>query len=153
MNIINFVQLSENIASSGQPSVADFTQIANLDYKTIINLALVTSDNAIVNEGDIVTELGMSYVHIPILWQKPMFEQFQLFATIMQQQNSYKVWVHCALNMRVSAFLYLYSKLHLNIAEKTALQKLNKVWQPNKIWSQFIADVKNTYKKQGHIES
>ena len=126
MDIINFVQISDNIASSGQPSEADFTQIAYLGYKTIINLALATSDNAIAIEGDIITELGMSYLHIPIQWQKPTFEQFQLFVAIMQQQqHKYKVWVHCALNMRVSAFLYLYSALYLNISEKIALQKLN----------------------------
>ena len=146
MNIINFVQFTENIASSGQPSREEFTQIASLGYKTVVNLALATSDNAIVNEGDIVTELGMSYVHIPIQWQKPTLEQFQLFIAVMQQQNNNKAWVHCAFNMRVSVFLYLYSTFYLCIPEETALQKLNQVWQPNNIWSQFIVDIKNSYK-------
>ena len=146
MNIINFVQLTENIASSGQPSREELTQIATLGYKTVINLALVTSDNAIVNEGDIVTELGLPYIHIPIQWQQPLLEQFRLFVAVMQQQNQRKVWVHCAFNMRVSVFLYLYSRLHLKVDESVARQKLNQVWEPNDIWSQFIIDVINTYK-------
>ena len=146
MNIINFVQLTENIASSGQPCETEFTRITDLGYSTMINLALTSSDNAIVNEGDIVTELGLSYVHIPIQWQQPTLEQFQLFAAVMQQQNQRKVWVHCAFNMRVSVFLYLYSTFYLSIPEETALQKLNQVWQPNNIWSQFIIDVNNSYK-------
>ena len=146
MNIINFVQLTENIASSGQPCETEFIRITDLGYSTMINLALTSSDNAIVNEGDIVTELGLSYVHIPIQWQKPTLEQFQLFAAVMQQQNQRKVWVHCAFNMRVSVFLYLYSTFYLSIPEETAVQKLNQVWQPNNIWSQFIIDVNNSYK-------
>ena len=146
MNIINFVQLTENIGSSGQPSREEFTQITTLGYKTVINLALVTSDNAIVNEGDIVTELGLPYIHIPIQWQQPLLEQFRLFVAVMQQQNQRKVWVHCAFNMRVSVFLYLYSRLHLKVDESVARQKLNQVWEPNDIWSQFIIDVINSYK-------
>ena len=148
MDIINFVQFTDSIASSGQPSKEDFVRIAALGYNTVINLALVTSDNAIVNEGDLVTKLGMSYLHIPIEWERPTLEQFQLFATIMEQQSRYKVWVHCALNMRVSAFLYLYNRLYLNTAEHLALQKLNQVWQPNKTWSQFITKVKNAYNEK-----
>jgi protein tyrosine phosphatase (PTP) superfamily phosphohydrolase (DUF442 family) len=145
MDIINFVQISENIASSGQPLERDFKQIACLGYKTVINLALMTSDNAIVTEGDIITDLGMSYLHIPVQWQKPTCEQFKLFVAVMQQQITQKVWVHCALNMRASAFLYLYSTLYLNFSKETALQKLNRVWQPNETWSQFIASVQIKY--------
>ena len=146
MNAVNFIKITDSIASSGQPSATDFTEIASLGYDTIINLALATSDNAIANEGDIVTELGMSHVHIPVQWQRPMFEQFELFAAVMQQQRQSKVWVHCALNMRVSVFLYLYTTLYLGVVEETALQKRNQVWQPDAIWSQFIVDIKTVYK-------
>ena len=143
MDIINFVQISDHIASSGQPSEDDFAQIAELGYQTVINLALATSDNAIPSEGDIVTNFGMEYVHIPVQWQNPTKNQFQLFAAIMQQQSSQKVWVHCALNMRVSAFLYLYNTILLKVPESVAIQKLNQVWQPNEVWSQFISSVQN----------
>ena len=146
MNAVNFIKITDSIASSGQPSAADFTEIANLGYGTIINLALTTSDNAIADEGDIVTELGMCYVHIPVQWQQPMLEQFQLFATVMQQQCQRKVWVHCALNMRVSVFLYLYNSLYSDMAEEAALHTLNQVWQPDETWSQFIIDVKTAGK-------
>ena len=146
MNAVNFIKITENIASSGQPSATDFTEIASLGYDTIINLALTTSDNAIADEGDIVTELGMSYVHIPVQWQQPTLEQFQLFVAVMQQQYRRKVWVHCALNMRVSVFLYLYNTLCLGMAEEAALSTRSQVWQPDEIWSQFIIDVKTACK-------
>jgi len=124
-----------------------YGDIAERGYQIIINLALSTSDNAIPTEGDIITSLGMFYIHIPIQWKNPTFSQFQQFATIMQQQSNQKVWVHCALNMRVSVFLYLYNTLYLNVPEKIAIQKLNQVWQPNEVWLQFIDNIKNAYNK------
>ena len=147
MNIINFVQVSEDLASSGQPTEADFKKIAKLGYTAIINLALSTSDNAIPNEGDIVTELGMTYIHIPVQWQNPMLEQFEVFATIMRQLSGKKIWLHCALNMRVSAFLYLYSTLYQNLPKNVASQKLSEVWQPNEVWSEFISNIQNSHNK------
>ena len=139
MNISNYVSISKNIASSGQPSKEDFKQIAKLGYQTVVNLALATSDNAIPNEGDIVTSLDMSYIHIPVQWKNPTVKQFELFVAIMQKQTDQKVWVHCALNMRASVFLYLYNTLYLNLLEKEAAQKLHLIWQPNAVWKQFIA--------------
>lgn len=141
MDIINFVQVSEKIASSGQPSESDFEKIAKLGYQTIINLALITSDSAIPTEGNIVTDLGMSYVHIPVQWESPTLAQFRLFSAIMSEHANLKVWVHCALNMRVSAFIYIYNKLYLGVPDEQASQKLKAVWQPNAIWEQFIETV------------
>lgn len=141
MDIINFNQVSDDLASSGQPTETDFEQIAKDGYSTVINLALSTSDNAIPNEGDIITELSMTYIHIPVQWQNPTLEQFELFAAAMQHLVGRKTWVHCARNMRVSAFIYLYNTLYLNVPKNVASQKLSEVWQPNKVWSEFMSHV------------
>jgi len=141
----NFIQVSTLIASSGQPTVDELSTIADAGYQTIVNLAVYTSDNAIPNEGDIVTGLGMSYVHIPVIWGNPTVDQFRLFAAVMDQQQRNKVWVHCALNMRVSAFLYLYRLLCRGEPEEQARAQLSQIWQPNAVWNQFIADVKAIY--------
>ncbi len=138
MNPINFIQNSEQLASSGQPTQNEIQEIADLGYSTIVNVALSSSDNAIAHEGDIVTNAGMSYIHIPIQWESPRIEQFELFASVLRKLDSQKVWVHCALNMRVSAFIYLYNVLHLGISDEDAKSQLNRVWQPNPIWSDFI---------------
>lgn len=140
--MINFLEISDQIATSGQPSVVEFEQIAAKGYKTVINLAMATSDNAIPEEGDIVTGLGMSYVHIPVRWEQPKVEQFELFAAAMQSRDGEKVWVHCALNMRVSAFLYLYNLIYRNESGQVSLQRMNEIWAPNQVWSDFIELVK-----------
>lgn len=49
------------------------------------------------------------------------------------------VWVHCAANMRVSAFLGLYRVIKQGWERASAFALLQGLWQPNDIWSSFIA--------------
>ncbi len=51
------------------------------------------------------------------------------------------VFVHCAANLRVSAFIYLYRQIKQNWSEEEAKVDLEKIWTPNKIWTQFIEEV------------
>ncbi len=143
MQIKNFLAIDDSLATSGQPSPEQFRGIADLDFKTLVNLALPTSGNALANEGAIVTELGMNYIHIPVVWEDPRSEQFDVFSAVMNSHKSGKIWVHCALNMRVSVFVYLYRRLHLNVPEPVAEQMLHEIWQPNSVWNDFIERIKS----------
>ena len=146
MDVINYLEVSEHITTSGQPSAEDFATIASNGYQTVINLALSSSDNALVHEGDIVTGYGMTYLHIPVQFDRPQTAQFELFAQVLQHQAEDRVWVHCALNMRVSAFMYLYNILYRKLPETEAQQLLQRVWQPNPAWAQFIDTAYRSHK-------
>src|SRR5688500_13210364 len=103
--------LAEGIGTSGMPRAEQFTNIATAGFKTVINLALPISDNALPNEGQLVTCAGMTYVHIPVLFDAPQragYERFERFERIMNSLRPEPVFVHCAANMRVSAFMFLY---------------------------------------------
>lgn len=142
MNTIrHYLSIDENIASSGQPAECEFALIAQQGFNTVINLAMPTSDYALANEGLLVASAGMNYVHIPVNWELPQVKQFEFFAAIMQSMSHEKVWVHCALNMRVSVFLYLYRRLFLSVDDTLARAKLHEIWQPSEKWSAFIHDV------------
>ena len=147
MNIINFVELSERIATSGQPAAADFKSIAAQDYTTVINLALPSSDHALPDQGAIVTGLGMNYVHIPVRWEAPQTDQFRRFAGLLRQLEGEKVWVHCALNMRVSCFMYLYRRYELGWPEADARKHMAAIWDPgdNPAWAEFVENVAINY--------
>jgi hypothetical protein len=49
--------------------------------------------------------------------------------------------------MRVSAFMYLYRIIHEHINTEEAKQDLQKIWQPNETWQQFIEKVVEHYQK------
>ncbi|MEY3868743.1 MAG: hypothetical protein RLZZ338_2634 [Cyanobacteriota bacterium] len=142
-NIYNFLQLSDKIGTSGQPKWEDFYSLKSLGYEIIINLALSHSQNALNDEQKIVEILGMTYVHIPVVWEEPTLYDFHKFCQVMQDNSQKKVWVHCVANMRVSAFMYLYRIVGLRVSETEAKKDLEKIWKPNETWQKFIEKVLN----------
>lgn len=136
--IYAFRSLGPNLGTGGQPKEAQFAEIRAAGFDAVINLALPTSDNAIAHEGSVVTGLGMSYVHIPVDFKAPTSEDFQRFCRVMEAFRNRPVFVHCAANMRVSAFMFLYRVLHQNVPVAEAKRDLNAIWEPDKTWSGFI---------------
>ena len=82
-NIRDYYQIDDRLATSGQPTREQFQSIAAAGYQVIINLATSTSTNAIADEGTIVTDLGLVYVQIPVLWDNPQLEDVRLFFNVM----------------------------------------------------------------------
>src|SRR3954467_2150447 len=91
-----FRAINENLGTAGQPTPEQLRMVRKAGFEAVINLALPTSDNALPNEGSLVTDLGMTYVHIPVNFQKPLPQDFQAFCQIMEAFDSRPVFVHCA---------------------------------------------------------
>ncbi len=137
-DIYNYLQLSNSIATAGQPTEDQFPAIKDSGYQVVINLALPESANALPHERAIAENLGMQYIHIPVVWEHPTLENFLAFANAMQANADKPVFVHCAANMRVSAFMYLYNRIYKQVSEEQAQQNLAQIWTPNDTWQQFI---------------
>lgn len=145
-DIYNFLKISDTIATSGQPTSEQFSAIKQAGYQVIVNLALPESLNALKDEKQIVESQGMQYVHIPVVWENPTMENVTEFVSVMEAIADKKVFVHCAANMRVSAFMYLYRRLHQGISDEDAKKDLQKIWIPNEIWQNFIEQVMSMQK-------
>jgi protein tyrosine phosphatase (PTP) superfamily phosphohydrolase (DUF442 family) len=139
--IHNFLRLSDSVGTAGQPNESQFTAIKDAGYQIVINLALPDSTQALANERDLVAAQGLEYVHIPVLWDDPQVDDAIRFFATMQANTDKKVFVHCAANMRVSAFMYLYRILYQGMSEEEASQDLHRLWIPNDTWQPFIQDV------------
>lgn len=133
-NITNYLEIYPWLGTSGMPTSDQIKSIADANYQVVINLALDGSPRAISDERELVTSLGMEYIHIPVIWESPQISDLEQFFTVMQPLAGYKVFVHCVLNMRVSAFVYLYRVIHLKEDPDVAFQDLLKIWQPDQIW-------------------
>jgi protein tyrosine phosphatase (PTP) superfamily phosphohydrolase (DUF442 family) len=136
--ITHYLLLSPTLGTAGQPTAEQFQAVAEAGYAVVINLALSTSAHALPSEAEIVKSLGMTHFHIPVVWEAPTPMDLEIFFKVMDRNRDLKVVVHCALNMRVSAFVYLYRVLRLGVAEPTALADLHRIWQPNATWQRFI---------------
>ena len=137
-NIFNYIKINENIATSGQPSPEQFELISKCGYEVVINLALHDASNAIINEDKVVTDLKMSYFHIPVIFEKPSTAQLKLFLDILSINEDKKVWIHCALNYRVSAFMYVFHKYYLQTPFDEIDLTLLEEWQPNETWRNIL---------------
>lgn len=140
--ITNFVELTDDVGTSGQPSADQFAAIAEAGYASVINLALPTSDHAIANEGSIVTGLGMRYVHIPVHFDAPTMEDLRAFIGIMQVLEGSRIWVHCVVNARVSAFMYLYLHHVCKLSQDQSRSRILAKWEPrmDDVWRTFLKE-------------
>ena len=139
----NVRQVYGGLWTSGQLSAADIARLPLLGIEAVVNLALPTSSNALPGEAEIVTQLGIAYAQIPVLWENPLQSQFDQFCGVLEVFNGRKVWVHCAKNMRVSAFVYLYRRLRRGESHDAAAQAMNSIWTPTPVWQAFIDDALN----------
>ena len=141
MDAENTHQVFDWLWSSGQLSERDIDRLPALEIEAVIHLALPTSPGALSDEADRISRLGITYLQIPVVWEDPKPEQFHLFAAMLQALRGRKVWVHCARNMRASAFIYLYRRRVLGHSEAEAGFPMTEVWSPDETWSAFIERV------------
>lgn len=140
-----FLPVSFTIATSGQPTTEQFSGIASAGYSLVINLATPASNNWNPDEKTLVENLGMEYVSIPIDWENPTLSDFDNLADLLDENAERKIWVHCAKNMRVCAMMYLYHRLRKGYTEETSRRYLEQIWQPNKVWQNYIEAVIELY--------
>lgn len=138
-DIFNFLEINSTLSTSGQPTEQGFAAIKNAGFEAVINLAPTSvMENALKNEPEILASLGLEYVHIPVDFIKPTEADFQDFAAALQAFAPKKVWIHCAANMRVSAFIYRYRIDILGDAPENAKKDLDAIWQPFGVWKKLI---------------
>ena len=137
-NIFNFLEISTKIATAGQPTEAQLSSVKTAGYRSIVNLAPGTHENALPNEREIVESLGIEYIHIPVQFDQPTIADFERFCDVMQSSQDRSIFVHCAANLRVSSFMYLYRQIYQGVTEEAAQIELAKIWSPNPIWQEFI---------------
>ncbi|MBL9171432.1 MAG: protein tyrosine phosphatase family protein [Verrucomicrobiales bacterium] len=136
--IYNFRAIGDKMGTAGQPTLSQLQVVRESGFAAVINLALPTSDNAIPDEGSVVASYGMVYVHIPVDFKAPEVQDFRTFCRVMEAFGDRPVFVHCAANMRVSAFVFLYRVLVQHVAVAEAEHDLHAIWKPDAIWSRFI---------------
>jgi ribosomal protein L11 methyltransferase len=132
------------LTSAGQPQPPHFPVLAQAGYQAVINLAMPTSPNFLPEEATLCAQAGLNYTAIPVPFDAPTPQHARAFLDRMRALEGRKVLVHCALNLRASAFVFLHRVLNLGDSVETARQELNAIWQPDPVWSQLIETMLST---------
>jgi protein tyrosine phosphatase (PTP) superfamily phosphohydrolase (DUF442 family) len=136
-HIRNFLRIDDRLATSGMPQPDDFAALRQAGFDVVINLALPTSDHAFPNEGELVSAQGMTYIHIPVKFDAPETADFDRFTGLMEACAGQRMFVHCAVNKRVSAFVFVHRVPH-GVDRATAERDLEKTWRPDDVWREFV---------------
>jgi protein tyrosine phosphatase (PTP) superfamily phosphohydrolase (DUF442 family) len=141
--IYNFMALSETLFTGGMPTEDQLKSAAREGVQIVINLAPHDVPNALPDEEQLVTSLGMQYVNIPVHWDTPTQDGLDKFMDVLDTCNDRKVLVHCQANFRASAFVSLYRILRRNWDQDDALQVMHKIWDEDAypVWKMFIEDM------------
>ena len=80
--ISDYREYSATFASSGQPTKEQLQFLKDDGFERIVYIAFSDNGNAFADEDVVVKELGMDYVHIPVIWDSPTASDFYSFAAV-----------------------------------------------------------------------
>jgi [ribosomal protein S5]-alanine N-acetyltransferase len=138
--ILAFRRLSPVLASAGQPDPAGIAAIGRAGFQRLINLAMPTSPGALADEAVLAQRAGLRYLHLPIDFDAPELEQAARLFEELKSAEGEPVFVHCAMNMRVSALLSAYRMVLCGVPSREARADLHAIWQPNHTWRRYLAN-------------
>ena len=135
----NFRQVDTRLLTAGQPNEAQLADAAEQGVEVVINLALHDDPRySLKDEKACVHAAGMEYVHIPVPFAAPSESDLLAFFDAMDRHREKKLLVHCAANMRVTAFLGLFRVIRQGLDAEQAFAPMRSVWEPDDVWKKFI---------------
>lgn len=148
--IYNTIQVSDTIWTSGQPTEDQLRSVATEGVHTVINLAPYEPGGSLANEAEIVGSLGMTYHHIPVVWEEPKETDFAAFERVMATIGTDKTLIHCIANFRVTAFYSLYAYKHLGWSQDQVEAFRAPIWSGSDVpvWQVFIERMQTKIRSQ-----
>lgn len=147
--IFNYRELDATLSTSGQVTDEQVPRLAEEGFGLVVNLAVADPERN-ANEGFLVSQAGIAYTQIPVVWETPTFEDLELFFAVMDARGERRTLVHCFASFRASAFTYLYRTLRLGVPEAEARADLESIWTEEAWveypqWVAFIDQAKARY--------
>ena len=124
-DILNYKSYSPMFSSSGQPTREQLPLIKEAGYERVIYIAFSTVGPAIPEEDQLIKELGLDYLHIPVDFNNPTARDFNAFADAMQREPDMKTLLHCQVNARATAFSFLYRVIYEDVPVEEAKRDMN----------------------------
>ena len=141
-DIYNYLFYHDKLSSSGMPTLEQMKSVAEAGVELVINLAPHDVPNAIPNETELVSSLGMEYINIPVNWNTPTRDGLNIFMDTMDANRDRKIHVHCEANFRASGFITIHRVLRLGWEPGMAFEVMHTIWDEDAypIWKMFLED-------------
>jgi len=134
--------------TSALPSAEDFAEMAAQGYEIVISLCQEVDSEMLEDEDRLVCRAGMRYIHLPVDFSEPTLNDYELLRDMLRTLQTRKVWLHCAKNWRVSAFMYIYHVIEMSVPPREAEEIIHRIWQPDRKWQSLIDEAIEKYAYQ-----
>ena len=134
----NRVDITPRLVTSGQPSAKALSSLAAQGFEAVIYLAPPTVSDAVRDEALIVGKQGLLFVNIPIKFDNPTEQDFEAFTSVLSALSARKVLVHCQINLRASAMVFLHRVISGKEDPRLAYESVAKVWSPDSRWKKLM---------------
>jgi len=102
-DIEKFNNVSDKVATGGQPTPAQYIDLAREGYKTVICLREPGEYDMAAEEAAAKSK-SLTFVNIPVSKENPKPEQVEKFLSVLSSPKVYPVFIHCGTGNRVAAF-------------------------------------------------
>lgn len=139
------MRIDDRLGTGGQPTEAQLAEVAAAGYGAVVNLGLLDPKYCLPDEAGLAASLGLAYRHIPVKFDAPTLADFDDFLATLDGWSDRRVFVHCAANYRVSAFVSIYGELRLGWTPAEAEAHARRLWSPNEVWLAFLREARARY--------
>jgi len=124
--IRNFLKVTPEFCTGGQPRVEHFEQLKKDGVKAVLNLRQ-PSEHRAEEEQEAVKKAGLKYFNIPVNYQSPTEETVDEFLRITDDPANRPMFIHCTAAIRVGAYWMIRRVLRDGMTFDAALAEARKV--------------------------
>lgn len=145
--IYNFLKVTDLLLTGGQPTEDQLRAAAREGVTAVINLATHHPRYSLDDEAGLVQSLGLAYHHLPVDWEHPTPADFARFEAAFLPLQHQKTLLHCAANLRVTAFYALFAQKHLGWTSAQAEAFRAQIWSGSDypVWEAFIQEIRANF--------
>lgn len=139
MSSINrFREETPFLTTAAQPTAEQLDWLKAQGYEAIVNISTPTAKNFVSDEPRLVMEKGMTYVHVPVDCSALKPDHYALVSGVLKSVQGKKVLLHCAGNVKASAFAHIFRVKELGEDATVLKNELRqKEWHEPKWYAYF----------------
>jgi uncharacterized protein (TIGR01244 family) len=124
--IHNFLQVSQEFCTGGQPRLEHFAKLKADGVKAVLNLR-TPGEHRADEEKAAVEQAGLKYFNIPVVYTNPTDAQVDEFLEITDDPANRPMFIHCTAAIRVGAFWMIRRAVRDGVTVDAALEDARKV--------------------------
>lgn len=129
MKVTQEIKLSKDLTVGPPPGESEIQKLRKRGFKTIINLSKQKEFDQELTpeaEGELVSDTGMTYIHLPVNLTNVKFDVVDEFNGLMKDCEK-PVYVHCCFGQRAAPFSVIYHSVKRSLTPTQAIERSRKL--------------------------